>query len=127
LNEPKKHILARALAYVAITGGKRGLHIWTRIAIGPYVKMSMTAPYHDKVDEAGMALARTSRLWKAHEELLALGFHYKVSRSPGMRHLSYEPDEGPDRFAFTGGHGKTYLAPPDKPYSAQLLTKHRNG
>lgn len=103
--------LAKALAFVAITGNKTGLHMNTRISMSsdlcdlkPY-----TVQYGDGepltlhryvVSEEGMKLARTSKLWKAHEALTAMGFRLERRASgrnykPG--YLSYRHPEHMER------------------------------
>lgn len=90
--------LARALAFVAITGYKNGLHMSTRIAmtsdlvdLKPYTVNygSGEITLHKYVlSEEGRRLAETSALWKAHAALVASGFRLE-SRNVGARR--YKP------------------------------------
>lgn len=113
--------LAKALAFVAITGHKNGLHMNTRISMSadlvdlkPYTvnygSGDMTL-HRYVVSPEGMALAETSKLWKAHAALEAMGFRLE-QRRPGARRykpgfLSYVHPEhmerGNKRGAFISG------------------------
>ncbi|AFU88255.1 hypothetical protein CcrColossus_gp385 [Caulobacter phage CcrColossus] len=92
--------LSRALAYLAITGAQRGLHTNTRIAMYGYYSLVPTEVqigdhiltlHKDKLNEAGWKLARESKLWRAHEKLVEMGFEYKERRGRQKPNfLSYE-------------------------------------
>lgn len=94
-----KSTLARALAYLKISGGKRGLHINTRMAMHPFenfeeyeVDYGSGEPlklHRLVLNEAGLELAKASKLFKAHEALLALGFKYDPARRPKPGFIRY--------------------------------------
>lgn len=138
-----KYTLANALAYVAITGCKRALHINTRCEMNAYCTLE---PYTVKIgDEAytlhryqlteeGWALAKTSRLWKAHEQLTELGFKVQADRRPKPYHISYTKwldDLNRTDDAFTGAHGRVYAqdhaAGGERPWEYKMIGTHKNG
>jgi hypothetical protein len=99
--------LARALAFVAITGHKNGLHMSTRIAmtsdlvdLKPYTVDYGSGPmtlHKYTLSEEGQRLAETSQLWKAHAALVAMGFRLESRRIGARRYkpgfLSYTHTE----------------------------------
>lgn len=117
--------LANALAYVAITGSKRNLHINTHIAIGRFTEFNIQKfSAHYTVSAEGMDIARKSPLWRAHERLLSLGFQVtnRFKNTPRFIHYAH-PELVKDargrevkRTAFTGRHGRTYVQPADGSY-----------
>lgn len=66
---------ADRLAYVAITGYKRKLMGRTRLAMLDFTDIARgnVSRIYD-VNDAGMDIVRNSRVWKAHQALLAQGF-----------------------------------------------------
>jgi hypothetical protein len=141
-----KYTLQSALAFLAITRSTRGLHINTRIAMHGYYELeeyqvsygSDSEPltlHRYKLNEAGWELAKKSRLWKAHQELVDLGF--KIDSGINDRHtpryIHYSrwlDDQERSITAFTGAHGRTYAQQPDateKRWEHKMLTKHLNG
>lgn len=91
--------LSRALAYLAITGGKSGLHVNTSIAMSPYYDFvpeeykigDMTLTRHRyRLNEAGVELASKSKLWRAHERATALGFVFREKHGrQSLRFIRY--------------------------------------
>lgn len=140
-----KYTLANALAYVAITGSKRALHIDTRVAMLGYTElqeyqMSFGADqepltlHREVLTEEGLELAKTSRLWKAHQQLVGLGFELQADRRTKPYHIAYrrwneEAQRGED--AFTGAHGRVYAqdrkANPERPWEFGMIGTHKNG
>jgi hypothetical protein len=110
--------LNTALAYIAITDSKRCLHIDTRIAVLEYVKTNTDWQPGARsyiVNDAGMALARKSKLWRAHERLTEMGFKPDATRKTKPRFIPYtdiapvNTKYGPRvPVAFTGKHGDVY-------------------
>lgn len=138
-----KYTLANALAYLAITGGKRALHINTSIAMHPYHELEeYKVRYGDdmepltlhryKLTEEGMELAKTSRLWKAHQQLTEMGFKVQGDRRMKPYHIPYTrwTDDVRDD-AFTGAHGRVYAqdhaAKTEKAWEFNMIGQHKNG
>jgi hypothetical protein len=139
-----KYTLANALAFLAISGGKRNLHIDTRIAMHGYTelqeyKMSFgddqepLTLHREVLNAEGWALAKTSRLWKAHEQLLGLGFEVEKERSHKPYFITYRrylDDQDRVITAFTGAKGTVYAQDPDateKRWETNLIATHKNG
>lgn len=110
--------IADALAYIAITGSQKFLHWSTRTAI--LDRVSLNKDLYGKlylVDEAGMEMARKTKMWKAHEKILSMGFEFQATRRFRPRFLPYlHPDQVSTpagnkmfRMAFTGWHGTVYV------------------
>lgn len=85
----KPATLHRALAYLAITGGKSGLHMDTSIAMSRYYDFvpeeykigdTVLTMHKYRLNAAGLELAQKSKLWRAHERALALGFYFRDGR-----------------------------------------------
>lgn len=68
-----KYTLQDGLAFVVITGTKRFLTWRTSVAMIGYEDLDLET-VRNVVNEEGMELARRSRIWKAHEHMLSLGF-----------------------------------------------------
>lgn len=123
MREISKYTLMSALAFVAITGNKKGLHMQTRLALHDYTRLNPDfgkagwQPMYSLTDE-GRELARQSRMWKAHEHLIKMGFTLRKRGRQTTRHLSYvQYDDHGERWAHTGSHGSVYAA----------MEKHRDG
>lgn len=136
-----KYTLANGLAYVAITGGKRCLHINTSIALNEYLVWEpYTVQIGDesyelhryKLTEEGLELAKTSRLWKAHQQLVELGFKVQSDRRMKPYHIPYTrwTDDVRDD-AFTGAHGRVYAqdhaAKTERAWEFAQIAQHKNG
>lgn len=116
--------MADALAYIAITGTPKYLHFDTRVAINMYYGLSadITVGRPWVVNEKGMELARTSRLWKAHERIVALGYELSTTRRLRPSFISYyHPEKVQSKFgeytrcAFTGNsHYDVYVDQPSE-------------
>jgi hypothetical protein len=108
-----------ALAYIAITGKTRHLHIGTMVAIISFERLDIPTMRHVLTDE-GQKLAERSPLWRAHQKLLAMGFEVDRSRKASPRFISYiHPEQHTTktgkafwRTAFTGKHGTAYAEQP---------------
>lgn len=110
--------LADALAYIAITDGQKYLHTKTSVAVYRYVKMNVarSSGRFYEVSEEGMQLARQTKMWKAHERLLAMGFEFSPRGKVSPRFLRYSHPEQAQtksgqkffRTGFTGYHGTVY-------------------
>jgi len=139
-----KYTLANALAFLAITGGKRNLHIDTRIAMHGYTElqeyqvrygddMEPLTLHREVLNEAGWELAKTSRLWKAHEQLLGLGFELvkEATHKPYfIRYRQWLSDQDREITAFTGAKGTVYAQDPaatEKRWETNLIASHKNG
>lgn len=107
----KPATLANALAFVAITGHKNGLHMNTRISMSadlvdlkPHTVDYGSGPmtlHRYVLSEEGQKLAETSKLWKAHAALVAMGFRLEQRRAGARRYkpgfLSYSHPEHMER------------------------------
>lgn len=139
-----KYTLANALAFLAITGTKRNLHIDTRIAMLGYTElqeyqvsygddMEPLTLHREVLNEAGWELAKTSRLWKAHQHLLSLGFTVEADRSHKPYFITYSQyldDQDRRITAFTGAKGTVYAQDPaatEKRWETNLIATFKNG
>lgn len=139
-----KYTLANALAFLAITGSKRALHIDTRVSMIGYTKLeeyqlsygddSEPMTFHREVlTEEGLELAKTSRLWKAHQQLVSLGFQVDSNRRQKPYHISYNrwlDDQNRPLSAFTGAHGRAYAQEEDaaeRRWEMKQVGIHKNG
>ena len=122
-----KYTISSALAYIAITGTKRGLSINTRLAVDEFVTFQcedLNKPTYGLTPE-GLELAKTSRLWKAHECLLGMGYYLRVGRRPKPGLLTYETEDG--QVGFTGKHGRVYASNPEFKHLCKFITQFKNG
>ena len=139
-----KYTIQDALAYIAVTGDRRGLHIGTRIELHEFVVFRDIDTVLDEVkstgerarwyelNSSGEERARKSRLWKAHCQLAEMGFTPAAHRphKPGFILYTHKTDGG--RTAFTGKHGRAYAEMSfreDKGYwtGMEQVGAHRNG
>lgn len=125
-----KYTIMNALAYVAITGRMKYLPIRTRIDLTSelvgFQCQDLNKPFHF-LTEAGERLARQSRMWKAHQHLTEMGFKVRATDGHRPRYISYEHKDDPERWAFTGGHGRVYANPEGKRMSAEYICQFKNG
>ncbi len=130
-----KYTLQDALAFVAITGHKKFLHIHTRIALTPdlvsFQVEDLNQPMYQLTAE-GWKLAQQSRFWKAHSQLASMGFLVDVARRNKPGHVSYKYTEETKRCAFTGKHGRVYASMEQNEagnwsWKMALIGEHRNG
>jgi hypothetical protein len=109
--------LARACAYVGITGRKLGLKVDTRIALYDYADFVKGADglHSEVLNDAGRALAETSPLWKAHAALVARGFHLdrntRRQRPSYLHYAMWDEDARRHRTAFIA-NGQAYVPSP---------------
>lgn len=142
-----KYTIQNALAFLAITRSLRGIHINTRIALNGYYDLEEYQVRYGKdeepltlhryaLTEAGWALARKSRLWKAHEQLVGLGFKVEdgIRTRHTPRYISYRQWVGDaERSAFTGSSGYAYAQDLSIPkgekgwYNHEKIGQHLNG
>lgn len=123
-----KYTLSAALAYIAITGRKRGLHMSTRLAVLDYTNLNLEGPSFYELTEEGWEIAKTSRLWKAHEHLTSLGFvHDTRVRRETPRFVHYHHKDVPERSAWTGKHGRAYWASEGETWASDNSKQFRNG
>lgn len=112
--------LNESLAYVAITGDKKFLHMNTRIKLLEYTFVSNGLRVYE-VNDAGLAKAITSKTWAAHQFLTAQGFKLNSDRRHSPRFISYsaldlsETKSGKPfaRAAFISKGGRVYMDMPD--------------
>lgn len=122
-----KYTLSAALAYVAITDQKTGLKFSTRMALGDLVGFQwedLSKPLWPLTEE-GLELARRSRLWKAHQHLLGLGFTFSPRLRARASFIAYEHEDG--RTGFTGRHGRVYVSTLSHRFSTNLIAEFKNG
>lgn len=136
--------LRDALALLAITGSKRGLHIRTRMAMYDYVEFkeytykigdTTFTGHRDELTPEGWAEARRSRLWKAHEHILSLGFSLdrrEAWRKHRLAFVHYVMHTEDDRVltAFTGAHGQAYAQDPtasEEKWRHHMVAAFKNG
>lgn len=121
--------LDRALAFIAISGTKRGLHLNTRMKLDTdLATYEMEPTFRHVVTEKGMELARRSRLWKAHEDITARGFSLRSDRKHTLGHLSYHKfDESTGKFVcgFVSKSGTVYVD--DERGRAKIVAEFKNG
>lgn len=139
-----KYTLANALAFLAITGSKRNLHIDTRIAMHGYTEleeyqvrygddMEPLTLHREVLNEKGWELAKTSRLWKAHQHLLSLGFTVDANRTHKPYFITYSQwlaDQERSITGFTGAKGTVYAQDPaatEKRWETNLVATFKNG
>jgi hypothetical protein len=74
--------LANALAYIAITGSRKHLRLDTCVSTGRFTDLRMAGGLFIgwMVNDEGMKIAKTSKLWKAHERATSQGFKVDDSR-----------------------------------------------
>ncbi len=137
-----KYALNQGLAVLAIFGDihGHGIHINTRIAMSdhytrePYnvtIGEETFELHRYKLTEDGWSRVRQSRLWKAHQHLLSLGYRVESRRGRCYtpRHISYIESDDPKtgRTAFTGGHGRVYMQADSRRFSHEMTAEFRNG
>lgn len=132
MTKTTKYTLQDALAYVAITGGKRSLTVDTRISLYPYLNDLDVNTLTYTLNEEGRTLAFRSRLWKAHEFLFNRGYRLETHRKTRLSHLTYvlrDEDGKVVRTAFTGRHGSVYEDQNEgmRSWEFKLTQKFRNG
>ena len=112
--------LNESLAYVAITGNTKFLHVSTRIKLLEYTFVSRGLRVYE-VNDAGLAKAITSKTWAAHQFLTAQGFKLNSDRRHSPRFISYSAldlSETKSGKAFAGSvfmskGGRVYMDMPD--------------
>lgn len=105
-----RNAIRNACAIVAIFGNRYALnmHVQTRLAVLEHCTWQPEDPRRDELTAEGWALAKESRLWKAHEFLTAQGFRLSTTAKQRQRFISYvHPDEA-GREAWTGNHGAAF-------------------
>lgn len=111
---PSKHTIANAIAFLGIVDHTRGLHARTTVWLHDLYDFTVDSRPLHRLNETGLQIARTSRLWKAHQHLLSLGFKVDAqrARSCTCKFIPYVHKDCADRTAFTGAHGRAYVQPP---------------
>jgi len=123
-----------ALAFIAITGSAKYLHVNTRIAITRLERFNVETCRHEVTNE-GMILARSTAMWRAHQRMLALGFRLAANYNHKPSFILYRhpemvctPDGRPfERSGFIGHKGHAYADLPSTEsrhgWRSQLLSK----
>ena len=119
--------IQRTLAFLLITGSKRGLTYASRVAIMPWTEYEETGMRREILTEEGERIAKAHKMWKAHEALLALGFEVEPQRYHGrrnhtLRNVRYVHPSDPDRrWGSVGVDGFAYATPEGKRWSSERI------
>jgi len=118
-----KYTLQDGLAFVVITGTKRFLTWRTSVAMIGYEDLDLET-VRNVVNEEGMELARRSRIWKAHEHMLSLGFTADRDRRRNTpRFIYYKAEDGRHGFI---SKGSVWVSPANK-WSSEKVATFKNG